>query len=102
MTMPRWSERIDLEGGGYMIVCHSGADPRKKCVVCGVKGADRLCDWPMGDGKTCDRVLCRRCAQRPAPVFGKPDMGEVDYCPEHMAMHRLQQREIKADAPGDL
>jgi len=25
--------------------------------------ADLLCDWPIGDGKTCDLPLCRCCAK---------------------------------------
>lgn len=92
--MPRWCEHVDLPpspnmpGGVHMIVCHSGKDPRTKCVVCGVKGADRLCDYPVAGDKTCDRPLCRRCAMRPAPVFGKPETADIDYCPEHMVMYK--------------
>ena len=88
--MPRWCEHVELENGGYMILCHSGPDPRAKCVVCGVKGADRLCDWPVGNGKTCDRPLCRRCARHPVPEFGKEESADTDYCPEHMAMYKAR------------
>ena len=103
--MPRWCEHRDLPptpnmpGGGHIILCHSGPDPRQRCVACGVKGADRLCDWPMGDGKTCDRPLCRRCSRRPLLVFGEPETADIDYCSEHRAMYKARMLEIKKDSP---
>ena len=104
--MPRYCEHQDvtLKDGtvAHMFVCHSGPDPRQRCAICGVKGADRLCDWEMGNGKTCDRPLCRRCASHPIPTFGKPETAEIDYCPEHYAIYKVQMREIKSDVPGEL
>lgn len=38
----------------------------------------KLCDFPAGKGKTCDRVLCDACA-----VHREPD---TDYCPQHAAL----------------
>jgi hypothetical protein len=97
--MPRWCEHIDMpmkDGKvAHRIVCHSGPDPRTRCSVCGRKGADRLCDWLIGNGKTCDKPLCRHCAGHPVPVFGKPETADIDYCPEHYALYRGQSFEIK-------
>lgn len=45
------------------------------CACCGgVSGY--LCDFPVGEGKTCDRPLCGRCAAEVAP--------EVHYCSGHL------------------
>ena len=45
------------------------------CTCCGgVSGY--LCDFPVGEGKTCDRPLCGRHAAEVAP--------EVHYCPGHL------------------
>ncbi len=44
------------------------------CGCCGgVSGF--LCDYPVGEGKTCDRPLCDHCAAEVAP--------DVHYCPGH-------------------
>lgn len=37
--------------------------------------AEFLCDYPVGNDKTCDRVLCRRCAR----LVGH----DMHYCPTH-------------------
>ena len=42
-------------------ICGGGA-PEKIC-ACGFV-ADFLCDYPMGDGKTCDVQLCSTCAKQ--------------------------------------
>lgn len=51
-------------------------------VACGFQGcpyiAERLCDYPMGGGKTCDQPLCEDHAQRQAD--------EIDFCPTHALM----------------
>ena len=44
------------------------------CVECGAV-ADNLCDYPVGDNKTCDRLLCERCAKNVSV--------NIDYCPGH-------------------
>jgi hypothetical protein len=56
-----------------VVVC--GPRPRRKrCGVCG-RPADKLCDWPMPAGGTCDLPICDRCA---VPI-GK----DKDLCPGH-------------------
>ena len=90
--MPRWGETVQLPGGGWMHIDYSGPKREKPqpCCECG-KPSDRLCDWPAGEGKTCDRPLCRRHARQPVPEFGKPNP-DIDYCPEHYAMYQEQRR----------
>lgn len=43
---------------------------------CGCVGA-ALCDYPVGEGKTCDRILCR---DTPCGHHVGPD---IDYCRDH-------------------
>lgn len=47
------------------------------CVECGDNhpAAEFLCDYPVGNDKTCDRVLCRKCAK----TVGH----DMHYCPTH-------------------
>jgi hypothetical protein len=47
------------EGGRSVFLCGSG--PVAPTCPCGHL-SDLLCDWPMGDGKTCDLPLCSDCA----------------------------------------
>lgn len=56
-----------------MIVC--GHRPRRK-QCCSCKGyAGLQCDYPIAEGKTCDKHVCRSCARAIGP--------DVDYCPFH-------------------
>ena len=68
---------VNLPDGGYAIVCSRGGRS-KVCSVCKRQTRDaKLCDFPVGPGKTCDRVLCPACATHKDP--------DIDYCPEHTA-----------------
>lgn len=59
-------------GRGNAIVCTRG--PRTRRCACG-NPATKLCDFPMGNGKTCDVPMCDACA------FGiGPD---IDVCSHH-------------------
>lgn len=60
------------------IVCSRGQRPLR-CVCCG-RPADRLCDFVLEGGRTCDRAICAQCTDRPARG--------VDFCPEHAAIGR--------------
>lgn len=62
-------------GGITAIVCTRGARPIR--CKCGARG-DKLCDWPIGDGKTCDKPMCDRHATN----VGK----NLDYCKIHAKM----------------
>jgi len=49
------------------IVCSRGASQKRyKCSVCG-QPATLLCDWKIGNGKTCDVPVCHEHTYRPAP-----------------------------------
>jgi hypothetical protein len=74
---------VDLGGGAHAIVRTAPARGRK-CSVCGVTTKEpKLCDFPVGGGRTCSAVLCKACA-RPAPT-GKSEVEPApeDYCPLH-------------------
>lgn len=61
-----------IPGGG--IICGNLGPHCTQCA--GV--SDVLCDFPVGDGKTCDRALCKACAKKVAP--------DTDYCNDHYVM----------------
>ena len=52
-------------------------DLGEHCADCGTC-ADFLCDYPVGNGKTCDRQLCDDHANEVAP--------EIHYCDQHLKM----------------
>lgn len=62
------------EPGGRVFMC---GDLGAHCAECGWFG-DYLCDYPVGDGKTCDRQLCEGHANEIAP--------DLHYCAAHLGM----------------
>jgi hypothetical protein len=66
---------------GAALVCGSRRHNTRDVKPCFVKdcpgNADKLCDYPVAEGKTCDRPCCLRHSR---PVKGKED---TDYCLEH-------------------
>lgn len=59
------------------IICRRGAGRPRNCQSCGLRlyAGGILCDFAVGDGKTCDRFECRKCSRR---------VGEnLDYCSKH-------------------
>ena len=72
--MPCYIER--MKDGGTMFMCgnlgpHCAAE---KCSALGVN----LCDYPVGDDRTCDLPLCDSHAYEVAP--------NVHYCPGHLVL----------------
>jgi len=65
-----------LENGAIRIMC--GPDPK---TLCEVSGCDEdhlaLCDYPVADGKTCDKRMCEAHRTRAG--------SNIDYCPDHRA-----------------
>jgi hypothetical protein len=53
--MPCYPVRLDNGTGAVAIVCGRLG---KRCSSCGGI-SEFLCDFPVGDGKTCDRPMCR-------------------------------------------
>jgi hypothetical protein len=73
--MPCIEQRIP---GGVAIYCTRGRPTRRaSCYACKAPH-EALCDWPVGDGKTCYRKLCREHRAWQG--------GDVDYCPEHAVL----------------
>ena len=66
---------VKTEAGITAIVCSRGRRPI--ICKCGSRGS-KLCDFPIGEGKTCDRPLCDRHAVVISPG--------VDYCQIHANM----------------
>jgi hypothetical protein len=74
---------VRLQNGASAIVC-SRSTPRRRCSngrrgnvsasQC-IRTATKLCDYPLGNGKTCDKPLCDCCAVNVGP--------DRDYCPKH-------------------
>jgi hypothetical protein len=64
---------VKLPQGGFALVRYAPSRP-KKCRWCAYHGS-RLCDFPVGDGKTCDAPMCGKHARR---IDDK-----TDYCPDH-------------------
>lgn len=68
---------LKLPGGGVAIVKH--AAPRAKRCSCGDR-APFLCDWKMGQDKTCDKPMCAAHALEVAP--------DKHLCRDHQAAWR--------------
>lgn len=91
-------DHVDLPGGGYAIVCR-GRQPQKRCVHCG-RPSSKLCDFPLRGaktGKTCDRPICKRCAQHVPP--------DTDYCKTHadlMEREAMTPAERQAEMPRQV
>jgi hypothetical protein len=74
-------------GDGTIVHVRMSKPRRRKCSVCGiVPPASQLreCDFKVGDGKTCDRLMCQGCANRIGP--------DEDLCPDHYRLpHSLAE-----------
>lgn len=46
--------------------------------------SERLCDYPLGNGETCDLPLCDGCAVEQLPATESAE--SIDYCPQHALM----------------
>lgn len=67
--------------------------------VCGIDGCSHgsvvLCDYPIGDGKTCDLPLCRGHSKVVGP--------DVHLCPVHAAMFEEKAKGRKVNPkPGTI
>jgi hypothetical protein len=65
-----------LENGAVRIMC--GPDPKPLCEVSACdEDQMALCDYPVADGKTCDKRMCE--------VHRTRSGNNMDYCPDHRA-----------------
>ena len=65
---------IKMKSGAKAFMC---GDIGPHCSHCADVG-EYLCDYPVGDGKTCDASLCENHASEAAP--------NIHYCPGHALM----------------
>ncbi len=65
------------QNGFTVIACTRGRGRKAtKCSYCNNPG-NLLCDYPIGDGRTCDKPICPKCSVRVA--------SNTDYCLVHGA-----------------
>lgn len=62
--------------GNQLHWCGEGIEPCNECCRC----ADYLCDFPIGDGKTCDHALC--------DTHAHPIADNRHLCSIHLAIFR--------------
>lgn len=68
--------RVPMKSGGHMFMCGDLGD---HCTATNCSDvSDYLCDYPVGDGKTCDLSLCQSHAYEVAP--------DIHYCPSHLEL----------------
>jgi hypothetical protein len=86
-----WYKTAD---GVVVHVNRRGASPGRlmKCKFCNYnyrENEGKLCDFPVGNGKTCDAAMCRSCAhplgaQETDAGSGLKRLGDtIDVCPIH-------------------
>ena len=65
---------VDIPGHGRAHVCVRGGRS-KRCSFCSTGYVEKLCDFDVGKGRTCDAGMCAKCAT---------NVGEDrDFCPKH-------------------
>ena len=72
--MPCYIER--MKDGGTMFMC-GNLGPHCAAEKCGALGVN-LCDYPVGEGRTCDLPICDSHAYEVAP--------NIHYCPGHLVL----------------
>ena len=70
-TYQQYETAKKVSGSSPMLICGDLGD---HCADCD-DVSELLCDYPVGDGKTCDRSMCHSHAKEVAP--------EIHYCESH-------------------
>lgn len=68
--------RVPMKDGGHAFMCGDLGDHCAAENCSDVSGY--LCDYPVGNGRTCDLSICQSHAYEVAP--------EIHYCPGHLAL----------------
>lgn len=75
--------------GGSTIHINRSGGRKKECPFCRKGWVSKLCDFPIGHGKTCDAPMCDACATRMGRQetqlgggFSRPN-DTKDFCPIH-------------------
>jgi len=72
----KYKEAKSWTGDSVFFLC---GDFGEHCADCGGV-SEFLCDYPVGDGKTCDRNMCEEHAKEVSP--------DIHYCETHYKMWR--------------
>ena len=86
------STQKDIKGDkrAVMFICGPGIDSSDFC-RCG-EVAETLCDFPVGDGKTCDLPMCEDCHHQ---------VGEDwHFCSVHFSMWEHERKAKEVRLPG--
>jgi len=97
------------EKDGAVIHVHSSRSrgPKKHCKFChqDYRGG-KLCDFPVGNDRTCDAEMCNECAR----TIGRQDSDAggglkhlndtIDVCPIHRDRAVAQGGQIRAEEPS--
>jgi DNA-binding XRE family transcriptional regulator len=94
--LPTFYEQTIPESG-QAFMCGSVVGSVEPCVACGFL-AEHLCDWPMGNGKTCDAALCEDHAM-PA---GRALLPPLDDIAARLDENAVTKRKRQTDAIEDL
>ena len=89
MSPCEWLRRPD---GSVIHINRSRGNKRMKCPFCGAsynRDDGKLCDFPVGEGRTCDAQMCSSCArtlgrQETERAAGFKKLNDtIDVCPKH-------------------
>lgn len=82
---------------GSTVHIRTSGQRKKPCPFCKVGFISKLCDYPVGEGKTCDAAMCAACTRtigrQDTPIghgFVRPN-DTIDVCPIHRGMPFPQQ-----------
>ena len=87
-------EWYELPGGGVAHIHRSKSrGPKRHCKFCNTDYyGGKLCDFPIGNGRTCDAQLCDNCSQTLGRQASLQQSGlkrlndTIDVCPLHRGM----------------
>lgn len=92
-------EWIKTADGVVMRINRGQSGGRRKCKFCTrTYGEGKLCDFPIGNGRTCDAEMCNYCATtirgQETDLGGgmKKLNGTFDVCPIHKGIYVLNSR----------
>ena len=104
-------EWLELPGGGVAHINRGRSrGPKRHCKFCHSDYyGGKLCDFPIGPGRTCDAQMCDACARtlgrqntEIAPGTGIKRLNDtIDVCPLHRGLAAVHEGSITTTSPGD-
>jgi len=102
-------EWYEMPGGSVLHINRGhSTGARRTCKFCGQKYREgKLCDFPVGNGRTCDAEMCDRCARTLGAqnsdvdgVSGMKRLGDtIDVCPIHRDQALVRDGKLVAEEP---